>query len=64
MEEIYFDHNNEHLHDEFSPGQLDYRKKEIRIKGVYDKFLYLYPVVYGGILITTYLLDNYYVTLC
>jgi len=45
VEQIYYDHNNEHLYDEFSPGQLDYRKKEIRIKRVYDKLIYLYTVV-------------------
>jgi len=46
VEEIFYDHNNEHLHDEFSPGQLNYRKREITIKKYYRMFLVFYIVLY------------------
>jgi len=42
VEEIYYDHNAEHLYDEFSPGQLNYRKTEIKIQKVYKIISTLY----------------------
>lgn len=45
-----FDHNNEHLHDEFSPGQLNYRKREMNIQKWYIRVLVTYISVYSVLL--------------
>jgi hypothetical protein len=35
VEQIYFDQNNENIHNGYSPGQMNYRKREICMKRVY-----------------------------
>jgi hypothetical protein len=49
VEQILFDHNHENLH-EFSSGQMNYRKRERRMRTIYRIAIVVYISVYAVVL--------------